>query len=186
MEFPVSKVQLVLYFTWAWAYCNVVVSKLFEQSIKLVMKLPDKWLQLTHYLNKPITSNNQRINILEARNENENCTNKFKLFLRCYWEQKSQNGLQDGFNYKTMANILNATVLYCTYQIIENAPIPAEKLCETIHKIFVYCDQNKNVRCSRDGNAAESVEYDNVTLEPPRRLDDQQENVRRLLSMLST
>lgn len=115
-----------------------------------LMKIPDQFLVVP--IKSVTNTDGKEINILYAHNGNSDITNKFKLFLRCYWEKGGLDSYDsNGFDFRKISNLLGCSMLYCCYLLddkkVEMSP---EKFLNNI-KLFMV-EQQENGNCYRTIN----------------------------------
>jgi hypothetical protein len=137
----IDKIKIVMTVTWLWAWVGIYTTKCFECVFKLVLSVPDSWLKHPSDLCRNIsTTQNKKINILDAHNDMGVITNKFKIFLQYYWENGGNGNAHDtnGFSMHKFTDLLNCSLLYCSYCLSNNAEnTTPETFFKDVHNVFV-------------------------------------------------
>jgi len=139
----IDKLSVVLYVTWLWAWAGLYITKVFETFFKVILAMPDSWLSIpANMCNKIQTTQRKRINILNAATENGQITNRFKLFLKYYWEKASGDTAFDvnGFSMDKASEFLNCSLLYCSYVISNGEDMPIEEFMNNVKRAFIVRD----------------------------------------------
>jgi len=145
----VDKVRIVLFVTWVWALAGLYVTKAFESFFKLILKMPDNWLSMAAPTSQRINQN-ESVRIVAAHDGKSDITNKFKLFLKYYWEDSDLN---NGFSFDSFHKLLNCSMLYCSYLMTDkNGAITPERFWRNVDKFLVELRDDK------------CVKYDNIDL----------------------
>lgn len=178
--FPVvneaSKINLVLGVTWVWAKTGLLLTKIFERGFKMVLQMPDSWLSIpADYTKKIKTLKGDIVHVYAAASERGMITNKLKLFLQFYWE--SLDGDIPFFDFAKFSKLLNCSMLYCCYILIEangTTQITPNEFIEKANKFLITCttvgDKNTYVKTDVAGNKSNlmfrSVNFEPTTVEP--------------------
>lgn len=141
----IDKLKVVFYVTWLWAWTGLYVTKIFECVFKTILTMPDSWLSVPATLCKTIeTTQNKKIQILNAMTEGGEVTNKLKIFLRYYWEQSDSGSAFDvnGFSMDKLSEYLNCSLLFCSYIISSNdQPIEPATFLSNVRRVLI---ENEN------------------------------------------
>lgn len=130
-----DKVRIVMCITWVWAILGLYTAKAFELLFKLVLQMPDKWLNTTDTVNG--------VKILHASDGQSDITNKFKLFLKYYWENNEPGG---GFSFASLQRLLNCSMLYCSYLLTDkNGMVSPDKFWQQANLFLVEMQNNSVV-----------------------------------------
>ena len=139
----VDKVRVAMFVTWVWALFGLYTAKAFESFFKLMLKMPDTWLNMLAPKTQKLNSK-ESVKIVAAYDRNFNITNKFKLFLKYYWEEDELNG---GFSFDSLQRLLNCSMLYCTYLMIDkDKDISPEAFCKNVDGFLVELRGDKCVK----------------------------------------
>jgi len=117
-----DKVRLFMFITWLWAWLGIYMIKLFEFMFRLILYIPNSYLEFIPS-SEIKTSSNNYVHIINTFDERGNdITNKVKLFLKYYWEKTGPDTLCDvnSFNFNKLSNMLNISVMVCSY-ILSNS-----------------------------------------------------------------
>lgn len=130
-----DKVAIALIVTKFWAFIGLKITRIFEAIFKLILSMPDKSLMIpASVLAAPYTTNGSVIKIITAytteKNKLVDCTNKFKLFLKFYWDKynKESTHTTSGFDFADLKRMLNCSVLYCGFVLVngDNSVTPEQ------------------------------------------------------------
>jgi hypothetical protein len=87
---------------------------------------------------------------LAASDGRNDITNKFKLFLKFYWRDNAEE--IRGFNFRSLQQLLNCSVLYCSYLLInENNKLSPEEFWATFEKFYIEIN-GKECKKMQSGN----------------------------------
>jgi hypothetical protein len=113
----VDKLQIALLVTWIWAWIGMQITKIFEWIFKLILSMPNSWIQINRQ--KITTTDNKNVHIVNAYTENGEITNKLVLFLKYFWENSSSESGMDsnGFSVVKLINLLQQGLIFCSYLI---------------------------------------------------------------------
>ena len=134
----VDKMHLLFMAACAWAYVGLQMTKIFEFFFKLLLKMPDKWVGV---LPTGTIKNDQGEHVIvrHASTGTKNITNKFKLFLKYYWEKDQEGG---HFSYKQLHRLLNCSMLFCSYLLTDTeGNITPEKFFQSAKQFFISTKQ---------------------------------------------
>ncbi len=148
----IDKIQIVLYVTWLWALIGLYISKMFEYFFIQLLKIPDKFLALP--IGSVKNTQGHEINILYAHNGNVNITNKFKLFMKLYWEKGGLDAAHDsnGFDFRKLSNVLGCSMLYCCYLLNDKTQeLSPEQFLTNIKRFMI--EQQSNGNCYKVQNS---------------------------------
>lgn len=138
--FNVNLIKITLSIIWWQAWLALKITKFYTIIFKLIMLLPEQMIYLLNIYNRPIfNTNNKKINIISAFNEYGEITNKFRLFLKYYWES-ADNELYDrnGFNFSKFNELLNSSILYCSYLLTDKeSNIEPNEFYNNVKNIFI-------------------------------------------------
>jgi hypothetical protein len=148
----VDKMQVAMFVSWIWAFIGLRIAKAFELIFSMILKMPDSWLRCIP--TRPIVNDHkERVVIRDATNQHGSITNKFKLFLRYYWESD-----QDGnkFSFPQLTRLLGCSMLYCSYLLTDsNGNIPPEQFYRNAHQFLISAKTAKpDQYTTRTGNNA--------------------------------
>ena len=118
-----DQVKVALYITKLWAMFGLYISKLFMLFFKIILSIPDNWLNIPANLVKTVKNTEGKlVHIASAIADNKIITNKLKIFLRFYWELASEDTSfnTNGFDFYKLRQVLNCSVLYCYYLLSDD------------------------------------------------------------------
>ena len=117
-----------MFVTWCWALLGLWITKLLEAIFKTLLKMPNSWLSSD--LSPP------GIRILSASDGKQDITNRFKLFLKFYWENDVE-----GFSFASLQRLLNCSALYCSYLLTnKDGSISPETFWKNVNRFLVSMD----------------------------------------------
>ncbi len=142
----VDKVRVALFVTWVWALFGLYAARAFESFFKLILKMPDHWFGLVSN-SHPINSR-ESVRVVAAHDGKSDITNKFKLFLKYYWEE---DGVNSGFSFDSLRRLLNCSMLYCSYLMTDaNGSITPDKFWQNVDRFLVELREDKCVKYTDD------------------------------------
>lgn len=133
-----NKLTIILYITWAWAWTSFYIARAFETSLRILLSMPNSWLAIPASLCSSVeNTKKEKINVLSAHGPRGDMTNKFKLFLKYYWEHANEESAFDsnGFSMNKARVILNCSLLYCSY-VVSNSTIPVDAFMKNVRRIM--------------------------------------------------
>ncbi len=136
----IDKVRVAMFITWLWALAGLYTTKVFESFFRLILKMPDNWLAM------PQSSTNTPVGvrILTASDGQRDITNKFKLFLRYYWEKDDAGG---GFSFQSLQRLMNCSMLYCSYLLTDkNGSISPDAFWQNVDRFLIELNGEKCVK----------------------------------------
>jgi hypothetical protein len=158
----VDKLKVAIYVTWAWAYIGLYFTKIVEVIFKLILSIPNSWLTGPVILCKNITTTqNKKVNILNAYTDKEEITNKLKLFLQYYWENGGNGNAHDknGFSMTKLTELLNCSLLYCSYILSNDSDdILPETFFQNIQRYLIEKDSENICYMSNEKNMSDRRE----------------------------
>ena len=167
--FTVDKVRVALFVTWMWALFGLYTAKAFEAFFKLILKMPDSWLYVAAPTTQRINDTNH-VKIVAAHDGTSDVTNKFKLFLKYYWEADELNG---GFSFNSLHKLLNCSMLYCSYLMTDKTgTITPEKFWKNVDKFLVEMRDDKCIKYNSESDFDPNyvpfnmVNFDNAQKQP--------------------
>lgn len=181
----VDKAKLVLTITWLWAMVGLYITKLFEQIFLLILKTPDNWLGIPANVISPVkNSMGKNIHIISASTDKGNITNKFKLFLKFYWE--TINTETHSFDFANLTRLLNCSMLYCCYLLNDDNNVDPATFLNNVNKFLIECKENTYVRRNNDDDTTFPLLFRRVEFEgnnaPVYDLDSDLEYVRGIVN----
>lgn len=140
----IDKVRVAMFVTWLWALFGLYTAKAFESFFKIILKMPDKWLVMPGYNTTP-----EGVRILQASDGKQDITNKFKLFLKYYWEQDENGG---GFSFASLQRLMNCSMLYCSYLLTDkDGSVTPECFWQNVNRFLIELEPNvepkQNSKC---------------------------------------
>jgi hypothetical protein len=130
------------------------ITKIFELLFRIVLSIPNQWLLIPDK-DFNTAEGNSKIKILNAYNETGEITNKLKLFLRWYWENGGEDKAHEtnGFDFRRYTDMLNSSLLYCSYLITDSAGnVNPDTFWNDVKRFMAEKQDNKyNVRFMQDG-----------------------------------
>lgn len=158
-----DKVKLVLLVTKYWALASLFILKIFETIFIAILRLPDHWLSL------PIVQ--KHVKVLSASDGNSDITNKFKLFVKYYWENSEYNK-HGGFNFNNFSRLFGSSVLYCSYLLSDtDISCSPEQFVNNIKTLFIKKD-NDLVNKIVNNNEKIELPFGNVNFDEITEPDD--------------
>jgi hypothetical protein len=144
-----------------WAYAGLYATKSLEKFFMVILSMPDKWLEIPgNLLSNVSTTSGQKIKILSANSDVGDITNKFKLFLRFYWENGGSNNSSNlnGFDFMELRKLLKCSMLYCCYLLTDKqGNIKPEDFWNNVNKFLVECNvNNPDIICYMSKNSDKS------------------------------
>lgn len=151
-----DKVAIALIVTKFWAFVGLKITRIFEAIFKLILLMPDKSLMIpASVLTAPYTTNGSVIKIITAYTTDKtrliDCTNKFKLFLKFYWDKynKESTHSTSGFDFADLKRMLNCSVLYCGYMLVNNdGSVTPEQFWDNYHTFMIGSNGNRITKTS--------------------------------------
>jgi hypothetical protein len=139
----IDKVRVAMFVTWIWALFGLYVAKAFEGFFRLILKMPDSWLVFAAPSAQKINEK-ESVKIVSAHDGKADITNKFKLFLKYYWEEDELNG---GFSFDSFRKLLNCSMLYCSYLMTDKkGEITPEKFWRNVDRFLVEMREDSCVK----------------------------------------
>ncbi len=154
-----DKVRVAMFVTWLWALAGLYISKLFEMVFRLILKMPDNWF-CTGF-------NPEGAKILFASDGRKEITNKFKLFLKYYWEKDDKGG---NFSFASLQRLLNCSMLYCSYLLTEKdagTTVHPEKFWKNVNTFFAEMQDGIVLRKDNENSGLKHVPFAQMRFEPP-------------------
>lgn len=145
-----SKLHIILFVTWIYSYCALQAALVFEALFRFMLFIPNEW---NFILSK------KHINVLTARNEHMDITNKMQLFLNWYWQKGwDESG---GFDIEQYKRLFNSTVLYIEYSLKNNNNL--ESVYNDVYNYIINIDTSeyKNI----DESESTQILFNHVDLE---------------------
>lgn len=146
-----DKLYIILYVTRLWALSGIYVARMFEYLFRQMLKLPDGFFALQYGSVK--NTQGKQIDILYAHDGTKNITNKFKLFLKLYFEKGGLDSANDtnGFDFRNFSNALGCSMLYCCYLLNDKgATIHPDEFLTNIKKFMI--EQRENGQCFKSAD----------------------------------
>lgn len=169
--FNIDKMKILLFVTRIWAISGIYLTKIIEYIFKIILGLPDCLLNVPANLCKNVkTTQNKKINIVNAYTENGNITNKMKLFLRYCWETGGNGSAFDnnGFSMEKASQLLNCSILYFSYILTQdNTQISPEKYINNITKKIIKFDRQTRATNIIEQNNKTNVYLGHISLDEP-------------------
>lgn len=148
----IDKIRIAMFVTWLWALVGLYTTKIFETFFRILLHMPDNWLTNSY---EP-----EGLKILHASNGQKNITNKFRLFLKYYWETDEQGS---GFNFASLQRLLNCSMLYCSYLLTnKDGTINPDRFCQNINRFLVEIQDGTTVQRTTPNADAEEVPFGQV------------------------
>lgn len=143
--------RLVLSATYYWVRLSIWSVRFLTAVLGSLLELPENLIALLDWLpDKHVkTTDGKKINIINAFNENGCITNKFKLFLKVYWTEGGEDQLFDynGVDMSKFAQLLNCSMLYCSYLLTEeNKEISPSEFLNKVKNVFVVKKDRRFIR----------------------------------------
>lgn len=161
----IDKLKIVLYVTWVWAWTGLYITKMLETGFKLILLMPNSWLAIPASMCQDIeTKTKKKISVLHATTTAGNVTNKFKLFLKYYWEQSTNESAFDanGFSMRKAREFLNCSLLYCSYIISDPAgTIPAKIFLKNVRYIMLHHVDGQTSTSDNDNVFLDHITFEN-------------------------
>ncbi len=157
----VDKVRIAMFVTWLWALFGLYTAKAFESFFRLLLKMPDNWLVSVQPVNG--------VKIVSAHDGQRDITNKFKLFLKFYWEQDEDNTdlSNGGFSFASLQRLLNCSMLYCSYLLTDkDGSVDPERFWQNMNRFLVSLKESNPDTCVKyttaDMQTSEEVPFGTV------------------------
>lgn len=112
--------RVLLGLLWWHAWIIIQLIKVAELAFRLLLRMPNCVFDMINLVENVIyTTQNEPIQIFNVFDENGDITNKFKLFLKLYWEkgnlEKEFN--QNSFSIEKYRSLFCSSILFFTYKI---------------------------------------------------------------------
>jgi hypothetical protein len=141
-----DKVRVALFVTWVWALFGLYMTKIFEGFFKLLLKLPDSVIPSTD-------TSKLNVKVINASDGKKDITNKFKLFLKYYWEQDEDGG---GFSFDSLTRLLNCSMLYCSYLLTDKSgDVDPNKFWQNVNRFLVSFEDGACVKYNAEKDKVE-------------------------------
>lgn len=157
----IDKIRVVLFVTWLWALAGLYVTKAFECMFRFVLMMPEAWLPRV----KQTPAN---IKLLLAVAENQDITNKIKLFLRYYWDDTA-----GGFNFHKLEQLIGYSKIYFSFLLQEDlSEIDTDELCKNIHHWIVEQRESSVVQKTAGHDRERTLPFGTVSFKKTKKADN--------------
>ncbi len=136
----IDKVRIAMFITWLWALAGLYTTKVFESFFRLILKMPDNWLAVPCIIPNSPTG----VQILTASDGQRDITNKFKLFLKYYWEKDESGG---AFSFQSLHRLMNCSMLYCSYLLTnKDGSISPDTFWQNVDRFLIELNGEKCIK----------------------------------------